>query len=362
MESEAISLSVSPDGTLLALSGASSVRLWEIRQARLRHLLTAPYSTTVYRSAFSPDGRLLVGATNGSGVRLWETQGGLLLHTFPMSDPVNPGAPAYTYVGTAYEVAFAPDGSHIAAAGDNKIYRIWNMKTFALERTLTTPGNPTRSLAFTPDGRFLATGDMVQEQQTRSNAIRFWDLSTGQVRNVLNDPRDTDHNGRFLPPHVQPVPKKPLLASWAFNDTLVMLWNLPAGPVAKQLPTGPEGLTGLTVSADGSQLAVTLNQGSISVWDIATAKKIRQWRGHDGRAVEPAFAPDGKTLATTGLDRTVKFWSVPDGKLRTGRPHCQRLDLYHAGRLLYGLRGSRIADPLARKRATLSCLPLPAGI
>lgn len=312
VDSGPMTISVSPDGSLLALGGGYGVRLWDTRHAGLRHLLAGPYPSMINHTAFSPDGSLLAAATNSGGVQVWETQGGLRLHTFSMFNPTTPGN---AYLGTAYEVVFAPDGRRLGASGDNRIYRIWNRSTFALEQTLVAPGIPTYSLTFSPDSHLLATGDMLQQQQERTNAIRLWDLNTGTVRSVLKDPRDAGRNSRFLPPHIRYIPRKPLLASWAFNDTAVLLWNTSVGTVSKQLETGPEGLTGLAISSDGSRLAITTIRGSISLWDVAAGKKLRQWRGHDGQAMEPAFSPDGKMLYTTSLDHTVKFWSVTDGQL-----------------------------------------------
>ncbi len=307
------SVSISPDGSLLALGGPNGVRLWDTHRAALRHLLTAPSGSAINRSAFSPDSSLLIAATGG-GVQMWETQGGLLLHTFAIAD--GPGSPAELMPGLVREVAFAPDGGRFGAGGGKQVYRLWNARTFALERTLSIPGVPTYVLDFSPDSSLLATGDMIQQGQERTNRIRILDVRTGETKRTLNDPRDKNQNGRFLVPRPHYLPNTTLLATWAFGDNTVLIWNTVTGQVVRQLDMGEETLTGIAVSADGARLTATGVNGGLCLWDVATGKKLKEWRGHDGQVTGSAFAPNGKSLYTVSVDRTVKVWSIPDGKLR----------------------------------------------
>jgi WD40 repeat protein len=68
-------------------------------------------------------------------------------------------------------------------------------------------------------------------------------------------------------------------------------------------------------SPDGKLFSVPEGQGlNLEVWDVATGKRLRSWKGHPGRTWGYEFTPDGKTLITCGEDKTIRFWEVATGK------------------------------------------------
>lgn len=81
-----------------------------------------------------------------------------------------------------------------------------------------------------------------------------------------------------------------------------------------KLPGNRGRALGVTFSPDGRQLADTSADGTVRVWQWAngrvTGSTPRVLRGHEGEAWSPAFSPDGRYLATAGLDGTVRVWAV----------------------------------------------------
>src|SRR5947208_87950 len=67
---------------------------------------------------------------------------------------------------------------------------------------------------------------------------------------------------------------------------------------------------------DGKSLASSGNDGLVRLWDAATGKEIRRFEGHKGNVDGLAFSPDGKTLLSSGGDGTVRLWDVATGKER----------------------------------------------
>ncbi|MBW4721590.1 TIR domain-containing protein [Saccharothrix obliqua] len=236
-------VSFSPDGALLAISGSGhSVRLWDVRASRqVAHsdLGRQPPALTTWTSnvAFSPAGSLI--ATGGRDGKLWFRDATTLA---PVGEPLT----VDTTDHAAPALAFSPDGALLATASPDGVVRLWDTAARRpVGEPLTAPAAGRSSVAFSHDGRLLATGD-------RDGAVRLFDVDT---RRQVGDP---------LTGHVAPV------LSVAF---------------------APDGPT--LVSGDGD--------GVIRVWDVENHSRTADpLTGHPGPVHAAAFSPDSRFLATGG--------------------------------------------------------------
>lgn len=82
-----------------------------------------------------------------------------------------------SHSGEVNAVAFSPDGRTLASGSDDKTVKLWNVKTGELLHTLVKHTDKVNAVAFSPDGRTLASG-------SEDTTINLWDVSEGKLRYV----------------------------------------------------------------------------------------------------------------------------------------------------------------------------------
>src|SRR5260221_1220617 len=160
-------LAFSPDSTTLAVGDAAighgkrfgQIALWNIARRTIRASYQTPDHVQVQSVAFSPDGTLLA-ATGARSTYLWDVTTGQRAGT--LTGPR----------GTAIrDIAFSPGGRTLAAIFTSNTAYIWNLWTTKIIAAMPDPGNTEiASLAYSPDGKTLAIGDY-------NSHIFLWDVS-----------------------------------------------------------------------------------------------------------------------------------------------------------------------------------------
>jgi RNA polymerase sigma factor (sigma-70 family) len=280
-------LAYSPDGKRIAVAGGGrAITLWDV--ATGKEVYQFPNGTQPLGVAFSPDGQIL--ANTGTPCHLWHVATGRELRQLK------------GHQNGTRRIAFTPDGKSVATVGyEDPHVRFWDPATGAEQRRLDCRQGDLSTFAFSPDGRLLASAG-------RDGSIRLWDLRTGKARGRLAGHTKDVWSLVFSAGGQR-------LAS-AAEDGTIRLWNPATGRQLRLLGNGPGFRDPLAFSPDGSVLASGHPGGMIRLWDAAAGEEKRHWQAGALGVDALAFSPDGGTLASGGNWDSIHLWDVASGRER----------------------------------------------
>ena len=335
------SLDFSPDGRWLSVCSNAGAEIWSTATGSLMRKFSG-HTRHITLASFAQQGRQLVTAGADQTLKLWDLTSAEEPQEF------------WVQLAGIGDIAFSPNGTAIAVASkmdrntpvDSRQFNLclWDSDQKNVERTYEGHKNWLTSVAFSPDGKRIATGshdkqtiiwdagasepllkltghtewvtcvtfasDDVLVSGSDDATVRFWNARTGKL--VLNK---RAHDGGVT--SLANVPAHRLVVS-AGADGVVRIWSPEGDEVANA--TSPLGsIHGLALSADGQHLA-TASDRTVHIWEFEAIldRGVSVPRvtitGHTSPITGLAFSPDGKRLATAASDYNLNLWDVASGQ------------------------------------------------
>jgi WD40 repeat protein len=298
-------------GCLIAILGPVGLLAWGVFS-----YFNAPQPAWVV--AWSPDGKMLAAGYGGYGagdipgppqddsVRIWA-----------IDQLGKPKEVLTRHKSAVSGVAFSSDGRHLATGDEWGTTLLWDLNDLKSRPTVMNdnvyPDTGSQSLAFSPDGHWLVGGGGAFHE------VGVWDVTDPLTpsTSLIAPGAYLDHSG-FMPDN-----KRVVAVS---DEGLVGFWDRTA-PDAKptMLPKGGDGVQAVVVSKDGQQLAGAGEEGVIWLWDLRhpEAEPVRLPGKLEKLVTSVDFSPDGKRLVASARDEYGKgktfVWDLSDKSKQPGQ-------------------------------------------
>jgi WD40 repeat protein/transcriptional regulator with XRE-family HTH domain len=295
-----IGVAFSPDGTHVATASSDgTARIWDVMPAK--EILFIPFANPEINwngwLSYNADGTRILTDYTDSNARIWDAVSGKELMQLG----------GFTADTGAVQPSYSPDGKLVAAGnGDIKIF-VWDAQTGEQRTTLVGFEGWARHTAFSPDGTRLASANSNDGTKASKivGTVTIWDLASAKVLLTMQ----TSPHGTTSVAY-SPDGKYLISGDWDANG---IIWDANTG---KKLFTLPDQswVTAVSYSPDGKLVATGDFNGIVTLWNASSGEKLVTLKGHNGFVNAVPFSPDGKLIATASKDGTARVWDVATGE------------------------------------------------
>jgi WD40 repeat protein/serine/threonine protein kinase len=308
-----------PDGRRLAVAGRDLVEVWDIVAHTKVHALRG-HAQWVYAVAFSPDGKWLATGGFDRTIKLRDAATGQERQSI------------FAHQGYVLDLAFSPDGHSLASTSEDRTVYLWEIPTCRQIGVFNGHTGFVQAVAFAPDGRELASGGL-------EGTAKVWDLRmslpvavpSGHALRIRRDGR------RIVFTYSSPAGGEEIAKGWdpATGDQDPTLTGIDLSALGDEylecpIPRDPGVPPPSATSPDGRLQARVLRSGinpfdsdlhsksyttsTVDVRDLKTGRRVYTLIGHTADVIFIAFSPDGRRIATSSYDRTIKLWDTDTGR------------------------------------------------
>ena len=245
----------------------------------------------------SPDGKLLAVANDNAAIELWDLTTWVQVKTL-VGHTIGINA-----------VTFSPDGTLLASGGRDNLIKVWMVATG--EQLLSWASHSISAvfgLDFSPDGKLLASSGCAKGNGTflcNPGLIELWEIPGGALVHALKG-----HTETVWPVAFSPDGKILASGSFGFNNPPIFLWDVATGEVLRTLEGHRRNVNTLVFTQDGAKLASS-GDTTIRIWDVQGGRELSKLQVSTCCPADfVALSPDQKLWATSTCGRVI---TLPDG-------------------------------------------------
>lgn len=328
---EVNAVAASNDGhTVAAATRDGTVHLWNSETDAADYPPLRSHEEAILALKFAPGGRELASGGRDRTIRLWnlDKPGESRQLNFTHSDPSAQGT------GEVAALAYSSDGRSLASGHSPDLIHplgrhtrdypviVWDPHTGQeLRRMQPMNCGPVNAVAFSPDGKILASAGLSAEQ------IYLWDSVTGKELRTLAKKEERNYPTSYREGFSQllfspdgktlySLSKYTMFELHGFDDQTpdqmrtLRVWDVESGQERFSVTLGRNEVQSIALTPDGKSLVASHSNNLMTVWETATMQRRTRFYGHRDYVSGIQFFPDGNKFVTGSWDTTVLLWDL----------------------------------------------------
>jgi WD40 repeat protein len=283
---------ISPDGKRLFAGGSDkTVHVYDVGEGKELSVLSG-LGDGIESLAVSPKGDLVAAGGVSCAVAVWNTEG-QVVHRITWDPEIEGGDTR------VYSVAFSPSGGTMAFSQGSTV-SLYDTRTWTCRRKTKEHKNRVNGIAFTPDGKLMATG-------SDDTTIMLWEAGGASPVGKLEG-----HTGGVL--HIAISQDGKRLMSCGYDTTLIV-WDLASRTAVSTIKGHKTVIQSLDVSSDGTRIVSGDLDGDVRLWRVPMGSATTILEGHENEVYSLKFDTRGEHLLSVGLGHSgIIVWRVADGR------------------------------------------------
>ncbi len=282
----------SPDGTLLASAVEDGSAL--IADSKTGEVLQTLDTSATFSSDidFSPDGERVVTADSNGDAIVWSVDDGSRITRIHVTN------------SSVQSASFSPDGSMIAAGAQSGYAAVFDA-TGGDGRVLDGLSGRVNSVEFSPDSRSVLTASSnAFDGGDKGDGARLWNATDGSPLRTM---------GSGGPAADAEFSEDGAGIAVAGNDGSASIFQAATGrrlgPPLQEIDSGAF-ITRVAFARGGDQVITAGAGGGVTAWDLVSREPVERYEGHNGYVLDVSVDPSGKRLATAGTDGSARVWDL----------------------------------------------------
>lgn len=237
-------------------------------------------------------------------------------------------------------LSFSPNGKLIVSASNDKTIKLWDVFTGKLVNEFIGHTEKVQTALFSPDGRFLVS-------TSGDDTIRLWDIGKGKQKGaplvahtVRSVPLVSDLDFNSIVPENSDITSFPVMnepiekhminctarvsfAAFSPNgknlvsasENEIRIWDVAYGKQMREPLVGhTDTINSVQFNYDGSYIVSASDDQTIRLWDAATGKQLEVLSGHTSGVKYASFSPNGNEIVSASWDNTIRIWNITNNK------------------------------------------------